>query len=93
MAHALPLYAVHPYFTGIHLPHQKGPLLPPNNSPLDYLAAFAFAFMAGALLTLGLSQYIRDLQRQARTDSPYPASHPHPSTSTPIPPNYSQGDP
>lgn len=39
-------------------------------SPLESLAAFAIAFVAGAASALGLGAYIQKLQREARANQP-----------------------
>ena len=36
-----------------------------NNSPLDYLTAFAIVFAAGVLSTLALGQYVQTLKHNA----------------------------
>lgn len=40
-----------------------------NNSPLEYLAAFAIVFVTGIVTTLGLGQYIDKVRRDAKRDS------------------------
>lgn len=36
-----------------------------NNSPLEYLTAFAIVFAAGVLTTLALGQYVRTLKNDS----------------------------
>lgn len=37
-----------------------------NNSPLEYLTAFAIVFAAGVLSTLALGKYVKTLKREAQ---------------------------
>ncbi|MES2242545.1 MAG: hypothetical protein V4639_06705 [Pseudomonadota bacterium] len=37
-----------------------------NNSPLEFLAAFAIVFVAGALSVLGMTRYIDKVRRDAQ---------------------------
>lgn len=49
-----------------------------NNSPLESLAAFALAFLAGALMVLGLDRYVPPSRRRpCRAAQPNPIETDH----------------
>ena len=51
-----------------------------NNSPLESLAAFALAFLAGALMVLGLDRYVPPSRRRpCRSPQPNPTETDHPN--------------
>lgn len=53
----------------------------PNNSPLEYLAAFAIAFATGILSAVGLAAYFVRAQRNADR-APYQRTKPEPGFSS-----------
>jgi hypothetical protein len=40
-------------------------MLTTTNSPLEFLAAFAIAFAAGVLATVGLAKYVESIKKEA----------------------------
>jgi ABC-type antimicrobial peptide transport system permease subunit len=46
-----------------HYPKEFNQSVPPNQSPLEYLAAFAIAFLAGVISAVGISKYIQKIKR------------------------------